>query len=445
MACSMLILLHNMRSDQIQSVRGTYDILPQEIGYRRKIENVFTSVVETSGFKRIETPALESKDLFIRSVGEETDIISKELFGAKRLNDPDEETKYVLRPEGTAGIVRAYIEKGLFNVVQPAKLYYLGPFWRYERPQAGRFRQFYQAGIEIIGDDSPEADAYAIMLVYQFLQKIAIAENLVLEINTIGDVSDRPAITKALKQYFEPYVDKLPEEAKNQYQKNILRILDSKDPEVMKLLENAPQIMDLLSKESHCRFKETLEMLDELDIPYALNPRLVRGFDYYTHLVFEIRDGADEKRQSSLAGGGRYNTLVKDLGGPDVGAVGFAIGIERVIEKMKQYKVAPEIIAEPKVYVIQIGEKAKKKCLNLIYRLNEFGISSAPILGERDSLRSQLKYVDKMNAPIAIIIGQKEAMEGSAIIRNMRDGVQETVDFDELVLKLQDSLGVTCN
>lgn len=434
-----------MKTNQIQSARGTYDILPGGLGYWRKIQKSFIETMENAGFNYIETPAFEPKELFIRSVGQETDIVTKELFGVKRLqNDEESDIEFALRPEGTAGIARAYIERGMLSLPQPVKLYYYGPFWRYERPQAGRFRQFYQAGIEIIGDDNAESDAYSVMLAYQFMQKLGIADKMAIEINTIGAQSDRPAIEKALRKYFEPYIDELPEEAKRQYETNILRILDSKDEGVIKLLNDAPQIMDLLSQESHCRFRATLEMLDELEIAYVLNPRLVRGFDYYTHLVFEIRDIEDERRQSSIGGGGRYNNLIKELGGPEMGAVGCAFGVERLIEKMKQYRIAPDIIAQPKVYIVQVGEKAKRKCLNLIYRLNEFGISAAPILGERDSLKSQLKYVDKMNAPIAIIIGQKEAIEGTAIIRNMRDGVQETVDFDELILKLQDSLDISC-
>lgn len=435
-----------MSKDCIQSARGMYDILPENYGYWRKLKRVFSEVCEIAGFGYIETPAVENKDLFIRSVGKKSEIVNKELFGVTRLSEDKEKIiSNVLRPEGTAGIVRSYIENGMQSQSQPVKLYYQGSFWRYERPQAGRFRQFYQLGMEIIGDDNSESDAYIIMLAYQFLQKLGLSDKMIIEINTIGDSKDRPVIIKSLKNYFKPFLAQLPEDAKNQYEENILRILDSKDPMVQKLLEGAPQIMDMLSVDSHKRFKKTLEALDELEIEYILNPHLVRGFDYYTHIVFEIRDSADENRQASIGGGGRYNSLVKELGGPDIGAIGCAFGAERIIEKLKSFKITPDIITQPKVYLIQIGEKAKKKCLNIVYRLNQFNIPIAPILGERDSLRSQLKFVDKQNAPIAVIIGQKEALEGTAIIRNMKDGVQETVDFDELILKLQDSLDIVCS
>lgn len=430
-----------MKQNSIQKIRGTNDILPADYGYWLKIKNTFEAVMQNGGFKYIEPPILEYKELFIRSVGENTDIVNKEIFGASRLDSTDE-IKYALRPEFTAGIARSFIENGMSSWALPVQLYYWGPSFRYDRPQAGRYRQFYQGGFEIFGDDTAESDALSILVVYEMLEKLNLAEKVIFEINTLGDESDRSKIQKAYKEYFSEYKDKLCPDCQQRLDKNILRLLDCKEKNCQKIQERAPQLIDLLSQKSRDRFKFTLETLDELNICYSINPKLVRGLDYYTNFVFEIRDIEDDTRQSSLGGGGRYNNLVKELGGNPTSGIGFAFGVERYIEKMKQYKIKPDPIPAVKVYIIQIGNKAKKKSLNIIYKLHQFGIPAAPVMGGRDSLKSQLKYVDKMNAPIAVIIGQKEAIDGTAIIRNMKDGVQEIVDFEELILKLKDILNL---
>ena len=420
----------------LQAPRGTYDALPEEQKYWRFIKKKFNKRCENFNFSRIDTPFFEYANLFTRSIGETSDIVSKEMFYlAKRgEGEPD----LVLRPEGTAGIVRTYIEHGMQNLPKPVKLYYFGPMFRYSRPQSGRFRQFFQLGFEIFGEDDPCSDVLAILLSFSILKDLKLTSNVILEINSLGCKICQKDIRKTLTSYFNQYKEYLCPECFSRLAENPLRILDCKQQRCQSLVKSGPQIVDHLCQDCKEHLQKVLEGLDELGITYDLNPSLVRGLDYYTRTVFEFRDKADETRQSSLGGGGRYDNLVEQYGGPATPAVGFAAGVERIISKLKEYQVKIPDVKTLDVFLIQIGDKARKKVLTLVRDLTNQGFSINCSLG-KDSLKSQLRSADKFGTTIALIIGQREALDDSVILRNMLTSSQQTVKINKLenILKKQ--------
>lgn len=426
--------------DLLQTPRGTQDILPKDQPYWRLVERTVEKKLEQVGFGRIDTPIFEYPSVFIRSLGESTDIVQKEMFSVskfepakppKRKNDGDEKSTYILRPENTASIVRAYIQNGLFQEPQPVKLWYFGPMFRCDRPQKGRYRQFWQWGFEIFGDDSPATDALTIQLVWNIFEALKLTKDLVVEINTLGDKNCRPRLKKTLTSYFEKYAKHLSDDGKRQLKTNPLRILDSKDEKDQQIIASAPQIVDFVCDVCKKNFTQTLEHLDDLGIAYDLNSRLVRGLDYYTGTTFEVRESQDTARQSALGGGGRYNDLAAQLGGKPTSGIGFSAGVERIIEALKQKQIKVTALPGPQIYIVQIGATARRKALLLFSRIQKLGYRVNAGFA-KDSLKGQLRTADKLGAKIALIIGQREAFDGEVIVKDLDESSQETIKIERL-------------
>jgi len=420
----------------IQSVKGMTDILPSDQFVWDYVLNTSEKLCQDFGFGKIETPILEHTLLYKRGLGEITDIVEKEMFSFKTKGGDN----VSLRPEGTAGVVRAYIENGMNKYAQPVKLYYEGPMFRYENPQADRHREHHQFGFEIIGERHPVVDAQAIYLAWKIFKRIGI-KNIAIQINSIGCRECRPNYKRLLIDYCEMKANKLCVDCRKRLIKNPLRILDCKEYKCVQTASCAPQIIDNLCKECHDHFKSILEFLDELELPYFLNSNLVRGIDYYTKTVFEIwEDNAEQKaRQSSLGGGGRYDCLVGQLGGEDVPAVGFSFGVERIIKRIPKQSAGLLSNAKKQVFLVQLGNAAKKKALKLLDKLIDNNISVGESVG-RKSIKSQLRMANKFNAKLALIIGQKEALDETVIIRDIKGGMQEIVSMDKIIKEVKKRL-----
>jgi histidyl-tRNA synthetase len=423
------------KKPKFQTPTGMHDILPKDQKYFKKIYNVVEDTTDFYRFSKIETPILEETELFSRGVGVGTDIVQKEMFSFRTRGGD-----YLsLRPEGTAPIARAYIEKGMFNLPQPVKLWHFGPYFRYEKPQAGRFRQFWQFGFEVFGDKNPVIDAQIIQIFYIILKKLKF-KNLLIEINSIGDSQCRPYYKKLLTSFLRSREKALCADCRRRLRINPLRVLDCKQEKCQRIISQAPQILDHLCNECRQHLKEVLEFLDEISLPYHLNPYLVRGLDYYTKTVFEIVEDTPQGRVlGSLVGGGRYDNLVKLLGGKDIPAMGASAGIERIVTSMKEKKIRFPSRRKPQIFLAQLGKAAKRKSLKLSEEFRKANIQIAESLG-RDSLKAQLARADKLGASYTLILGQKEAVEGTIIIRDMKTGKQQTVKLDKVVKKLKKKL-----
>ncbi|MBI4185583.1 histidine--tRNA ligase [Candidatus Berkelbacteria bacterium] len=427
-------------ASQIMVVRGMRDVLPDEQKYWTKIQEAAKRRFQSFGFQRIDTPVIESQALYLRGTGQTTDIVTKELFGVSRLGNRVEEgsegdsepsEQLVLRPEGTPGLVRAYIDHGMHTWPQPVKLFSFMPMFRYDRPQKGRYRQHTQLDVEVLGDEAPLTDAMTILVLWQLLQDLGLDTDAVIELNSLGDSASHDAINQGLRTYFQPHLTSLSALSQERFKTNPLRILDSKDSEDQPFLEKAPQIVDFLNETSRTHFMTVLEYLDEAGVPYDLNPFLVRGLDYYTHTVFEIRDRTDDRRQASLASGGRYDQLVEQLGGQATPAFGFGMGIERIVAKMIEKHLPADPEPGTEILIIQLGDRAKKKAIPLLVSLSKRGLAISMALG-KESLKSQLRSADHMGAKLALIVGEREAIDGTIIVRNMHDSTQETIDFSDI-------------
>jgi len=422
---------------KFQSPTGMHDILPEDQPFYQKVYNAAESCASFYNFQRIDTPILEEAELFSKGIGLNTDIVEKQMY-VFRVKGGDYLT---LRPEFTAAVARAYIEHGMFNLPQPVKLYSAGPLFRLERPQAGRFRQFHQFNLEIFGEQSAVIDAQIIQIFYNILRELKF-KNLVIEINSIGDSQCRPYYKKLLSSYFKSRESSLCADCRRRLRENPLRILDCKEEKCQPVIAQAPQIIDHLCEGCKSHFKEVLEFLDEIDLPYHLNPYLVRGLDYYTKTVFEIFEDTEEGRAlGALVGGGRYDALVKLLGGKDTPACGGAVGVERLVEiikkKTKKERVVP--LSAKKVYLAQLGNLAKRKSLKLIEDFRQARIPVAESLG-RDSLKTQLRTADRVGAIYTLILGQKEALEGTVIIRDMKSGKQNIVKLEKVINEIKKRL-----
>lgn len=433
-----------MSKNQIQTVRGMYDILPEDQKYWQFIENNFEKIAKSSGFLKIETPIIEKALLFERSIGRETDIIAKEMFKVERgkgNEEKDEKDILVLRPEITASIARAYIEHGMQSLPQPVQLYCIGPMFRYDRPQKGRQRQFYQLDFEILGEIDPILDAQLISLASRLVKSFKI-KDFSIQINSIGCSKCRGKFIKKLTSYYKPVLKNLCPDCRKRYNKNPLRLLDCKEPACQEYKAGAPQIIDYLDNEDQNHFREVLEYLDELEIPYELNTYLVRGLDYYSRTVFEIWP-QDEKikdpSQMSLGGGGRYDDLISMFGGRSTPAIGFALGIERIVEILKDKEIKIPIRDIPDIFIVQLGKLAKKKSLKLTEELREEDFKVTSALG-KESIKSQLKLADKLKVPLALILGHKEVLDGTVIIRDMSGGMQEVVSIENVVDEIKKRL-----
>lgn len=413
---------------QYQSVKGMHDILPEDQKYWKYFLKKAEGILEDYSFERIDTPIVEHTDLFLRGVGENTDIVEKEMYSFKTRGG-DELT---LRPEGTASIVRAYIEHGMQVRPHPIKLSYYGPMFRHDQPQAGRFRQHWQLGAETIGDASEIVDAELIFTGYRILESVGL-KGYNVHINSMGDPASRATYVRALKDYYKSRLKKVCPRCKDRFKKNILRMLDCKEEGCKEVAKEAPPIIDFLGEDAKRHFKRVIEFLDEVKIPYILNPHLVRGQDYYTHTVFEFVPEEGSENTLALGGGGRYDRLIEMMGGPKTPAAGWALGADRIVMAMKQANVhVPEIGLKPKVFLVQLGDAAKRKSLNLFENLRKAGVAVKSSFG-RDSIKSQLRIAHRLGVKYTLIFGQKEAIEDSIIIREMDTGIQETVLLERVV------------
>lgn len=420
--------MKSKKSKAFQALKGMHDILPEDQKYWKYIMKKAEALLDFYGFERIDTPIMESTDLFVRSVGETSDIVEKEMY-TLRTKGGDSLT---LRPEITASIARAYIENGMNVKPHPVKLYTTGPAFRHDQPQQGRYRQFYQLDLETIGDSSEIIDAELIFLAYKLLDSLGL-DNFNVHINSIGDNQCRPGYLKALKDFYKNKLKKVCTTCKIRFKTNILRMIDCKELECRELAKDIPQFVDYLDEECRAHFKHVLEFLDEVKVPYILNPTLVRGLDYYTRTVFEFLPEEDTGSQASVLSGGRYDRLIDLLGGSKTPAAGWAMGMERVILAMKDKNISvPEIKPKPKIFLVQLGEAAKRKSLNLFESFRKAGIEAKSSLG-RDSIKSQLRIAHRLGAKFTLIFGQKEALDGTIILKEMETGVQETIPLEKIV------------
>lgn len=387
------------------------------------------------GFKPIETPIMENEEIFTTSIGEGTDIIDKEMYNLKTKGGDH----LALRPEHTAPLMRAYIEHGMQTMPQPVMFYQHGPIFRHDKPQRGRYRQFYQFDLDVLGSDKSIMDALVIKTGMTILEE-AGAENLSVEINSIGDKECRNGYVKELVSYYKKHISSLPAIDRERLKTNPLRILDSKEEKTKEINEQAPDAISSLCPSCKKHFKEVLEYLEEMGINYNINKNLVRGLSYYTRTVFEVyTESLDEGGlPTQVASGGRYDYLAKQLGGKkDVPAVGFSMGVDRIVESPWYKKLSPRILKKPKIYFIQLGGEAKLKSLNIIEMLRKAHI---PILQSisKDSLGSQLSIAEKLAIPYAIIFGVKEALDNSVIVRDMSNRSQNTVKLNKLLEYLKE-------
>lgn len=421
----------------LQSPRGMHDILPADQVYWQQIRRITEKTAADFGYRRIDIPLLEFTNIFSRSIGEGTDIIDKEMYSFSTKGGE----KVSLRPEFTAGIARAYIQHGMNTFPKPVKLYYLGPCYRYDRPQEGRFREFFQFGCEALGEQDPVLDAQIIQMGWRVIHQLGI-KNIKIRLNSIGCPICRKNYLNLLVYYFESKKQKLCIDCKRRLEMNPLRILDCKEDKCVQVKENAPQSIDHLCDECRMHFKEILEYLEELEILFELDSALVRGIDYYTKTVFEfisVSESGEGTKKNALGGGGRYDGLVKVLGGEDTPAVGFSLGLDRLVLEMK--KLGTRIYKEPKprVFLAQLGVFAKKKSLKIFEGLEMAGIRVAESFG-RGSLKSQLKVADRLGVEITLILGQKEAIDGTVIVKDMASGNQEIIDAKKLVNEIKKRL-----
>lgn len=414
----------------IKIPRGTQDIVPGQVEKWQYIEETAREICNSYQYKEIRTPIFEQTDLFSRSVGDSTDIVQKEMYtfedrGGRSLT---------LRPEGTASVVRSFIENKMYgDAIQPVKLYYLGPMFRYERPQAGRYRQFVQFGIEAIGSADPAIDAEVISLAMEFYKKLGL-KKIKLVLNTLGDKESRQAHRKALVEHFQPRIDDFCGDCQTRISQNPLRILDCKQDRDHELMATAPSILDYLNDDSQGYFEKVQQYLEQMDIPFEIDANLVRGLDYYNHTAFEIMSEAEGFGAiTTLCGGGRYNGLVEELGGPkDIHGIGFALSVERLLAALVAEGVSLPIEEAIDCYVVSLGEAAKEKTVQLVHALRQAGYSAERDYVDR-KIKAQFKAADRLNAQFVAILGQDELTENKINVKNMATGEQEEVPLDSFV------------
>ncbi|MSR85587.1 histidine--tRNA ligase [Candidatus Uhrbacteria bacterium] len=421
----------------IQVVRGMRDLLPSDQPYWKQMEDMAERMAMDYGYARIDTPLIEDYSLFIRGVGKVTDIVEKEMF---HWETPGGE-HVGLRPESTASVARAYVQHGMLNLPQPVKLWNIGPMFRYDRPQAGRFRQFYQASFECIGEADPIVDAQLIIVSWNLLKGLGLDPTV--KVNSLGNPESRLNYKNALVSYFRGKRSQLSEEDKKRLVKNPLRLLDSKEPNMQELKAEAPQMVDWLDEESKAHFMRVLEYLDEVGVPYQLDPYLVRGLDYYTKTVFEwfANSNDQELAQSALGGGGRYDLLIELLGGRPTPGAGFSLGLDRIASRLKELNPTPPAKDEVDIFLAQLGEMGRKKALGLFEEFRTAGL----LVGEafaKSSLKAQMEIANRRKAKWTIVIGQKEVLDGTAIVRDMDSGTQEIIDAKKAVHEMKKKLGL---
>ena len=411
----------------ISRPKGTADIFGTEAGMWRYIEGKIREVAALFGVEEIRTPMFENIELFVRSVGEATDIVSKEMYTTDYVEG---QRRFALAPEGTAPAVRAYIENKIYNLPQPAKMYYLRPFFRAERPQKGRLRQFHSFGVEYFGSLAAHADAELISLVQTLLVTLGL-ENFTLRINSIGDRDCRKMYNLALLEFLGNCKDGLCDLCLGRMEKNPMRVLDCKNGDCKALLENAPVPLDHLSEESMAHFVQLQECLTDFGIPFVVDKSIVRGLDYYTRTVFEFTS-TDLGAQATVCGGGRYDNLIEDNGGPPAGAVGFGMGIERLLIMLEERGKLPKINYGITVFVGGMGEAGTRRAGQIAHELRQNGVKAVCDLGGR-SVKAQMKYADKLGARFSIVLGDFELESGKVAVKPMAGGDAVEICIEKIV------------
>lgn len=410
-----------------QSLTGMNDLLPEQARHWHKLENTARELFHLYGYGEVRTPLLEDTSLFARGIGSESQVVQKEMYTF----DDKGGDSVTLRPEGTAGVVRSYIQNSLYAQDAITKLYYMGPMFRYERPQKGRLRQFHQIGLEILGTDSPQADSEVIVVLDRLIQKLGI-KNYTLDLNSIGTAEERAQYVEKLKAYFEAHKNDLSEESQNRLNTNPLRIFDSKLREDQKICKDAPLILDHLGEESQAHFAAVQADLKAAGVKFNINPKIVRGLDYYEKTAFEFTS-PDLGSQSAIAGGGRYNKLVEELGGPNTPAIGFGLGCERVVLLLEQ--LAAEEVVQNGVYFVFFDEASHQKAKELTQMCRDAGVRSE--LGyEVKSFKSQMRRANKFGFSHVALLGEDEMSKQSVALKDMLSGDQSLVSWDELLNKV---------
>lgn len=411
--------------------RGTSDVLPDDQPYWQFVRDTAEHLAARYGYRPVETPLFEEVGLFERGVGDSTDIVRKEMYLLERRGE--ESKRYALRPEGTAGVVRAYLQHGMFSLPQPVKLYYFAPMFRYDRPQAGRLRQFWHFGVEAIGEEDPALDAEVIELLWRLYAELGLHDLTVL-LNSIGDQNCRPAYLAALRAYYEPRLAEVCADCRDRFEKNPLRLLDCKEERCQPIIAGAPLLLEHLCPECREHFARLRGYLDALGVRFEVTPRLVRGLDYYTRTVFEVVP-PDVGSQSTVGGGGRYDGLIELLGGRPTPGIGFATGVERIVLNLKRVGAEPPPLLRPEVYVAHIGDAARIPAVTLASALRTAGVRALLGFGER-SLKAQLRSANAAQVAYAVIIGDEEAAHETAVLRDLRANSQETLDRETLIARL---------
>jgi histidyl-tRNA synthetase len=415
---------------KVSAIKGFSDILPGEVATWQFVEQTARQVFAAYNFSEIRIPILEKTELFSRSLGETTDIVEKEMY---TFADQDAKGSLLtLRPEGTAGVVRAYIESELYKVEPVRKLYYMGPMFRRERPQKGRMRQFHQIGAEALGRGDPLIDAEVLLVLQDFFSAVGV-EGAALQLNSLGDVECRPVYREKLLAFLRDKVDSLCDNCRTRMERNPLRVLDCKVPGCIEATRDAPSILDSLCTPCREHFAAVQHLLAEVQVAYVLNPRMVRGLDYYCRTTFEWTSN-QLGSQNAIAAGGRYDGLVEELGGPAIPGVGFAMGVERLILLLRG-KQSGETVG-PDLYIVWVGSQARDWAFPVLYRLRQTGLN-VEMDGEERSLKSQMRRADKLKAHSVLIVGDDELQRGRALLRNMASKEQKEIGFDNIEADLR--------
>ena len=413
-----------------QAPRGTRDILPREQPYWRYVERKAAELCQLYGYQRIDTPVFEETGLFTRGIGEETDIVEKEMYTFRDQGG----SSLTLRPEGTAPVCRAYLEQGMHNLPQPVRLYYFTPTFRYERPQAGRYRQHHQFGFEVLGSADPAVDAEVIDLAWYFYQSLGL-KDLMLKLNSIGCSRCRPAWVEKLRSFYQERQALLCPDCQRRLERNPLRLLDCKQEVCSELGRQAPRSFEFLCPDCQEHFDQLKRYLKLLSLEFELEPRLVRGLDYYTRTVFEIQPLREGGAQATLGGGGRYDGLIEAIGGKPTPGVGFATGVERIILNLKKQGIPVPNIPSPRVFLAYLGQEAKGRALEYAARLRRAGIGVVLASDDR-SLKAQLRQANSLGASFTLILGEDELREGKVVWRDMKRGEQQRLSFTEILENL---------
>ncbi len=428
-------------SQNYKALQGFRDILPEEQSYWYFVEKTATEVAQLYGYRRIETPILEETGVFHRTVGEGTDIVEREMYSFDdRADKEGHRTNITLRPEGTAGTVRAYLENGLFKLPQPVKLFYIGPFFRREKPQAGRYREHHQFGCEVIGDGDPAIDAELVGLLYQLYTTLGL-KHIRVNLNSIGDSNCRPQYIEMLKEYYRPLLSDCCQDCQVRFYKNPLRLLDCKEPRDQAKIKGAPKIVEYLCEPCREHFAAVQQFLKLYNVPFTLDSLIVRGLDYYTRTVFEFTSEIDKL---ALNGGGRYDGLAELLGGSPTPGIGFGAGVERIILELKKQDIVPPLEEKPRAFVVYFGKTAELKevAVGLVAELRQAGIKTEMSYGDR-SPKAQMKQANASGAAFALIIGESELANNSVSVKDLQaegmDAEQKQVEvkWDQLLPMLK--------